>query len=178
MPAFWRIFVQGGGFIYEFLVYLCKVVLLRKTILLRLGTKEFQWTSVLGIFLGIITVLMLIKSAAVMFDSWQTVRDFEKCIDRSGVNDFADLSSSEQLLAQLRYSDCKESFFDITGAQLPALQTKLTSRQVITALVEPVAGFFFWAVLFLLSLSLIFNKSIVIPIEEVELAARPFSRKR
>jgi hypothetical protein len=153
------------------------VVVLRKTILFRLGSKDFQWTQVLGIFLAIITVLMLVKSAAVMFDSWQSVRDFNKCVEFSGVKDLSSLSSVEQLFAEMRYKDCKDSLYEITGAQIPASQTSMTSRQAITALVGPIAGFFFWAILFMFSLFLLFNKTLVIPLEEVESVSRPFRRK-
>jgi len=152
-------------------------MVLQKTILFRLGSKDFQWTQVLGIFLGIITVLMLVKSAAVMFDSWQSVRDFNKCVEFSGVRDLSSLSSAEQLFAEMRYNDCKDSLYEITGAQIPGAQTSMTSRQAVTALVGPIAGFFFWAVLFMFSLFLLFNKTVVIPIEEVETVSRPFRRK-
>jgi hypothetical protein len=151
---------------------------LQKTILLRLGTKDFQWTQVLGIFLAIITVLMLIKSAAVMFDSWQSVRDYSKCVEYSGIKDLANLTSSEQVLAELKFQDCKDSLYEITGAQIPSLQTNMTSRQAATALVEPVAWFFIYAVLFMFSLFLLFNKTVVIPLEEVETVARPFHKKK
>lgn len=112
-----------------------------------------------------------------MFDSWQSVRDFNKCIEMSGVKDLETLEGSDQLLAQLRYSDCKDSLFDLTGAQVPALQKSMTSRQVATALVEPIAWFFVWAALFMLALFFLSNKAIVVPIEEVEHVSRPFRRK-
>lgn len=150
---------------------------MRKTILLRLGTRDFRWTQVLGVFLGIITVLMLIQSSAVMFDSWQAVRDFGKCVEFSGINELTSLVGTDQLLAQMRFIDCKDSLYQITGAQIPSMQRGMTSRQVATALIKPIAGFFFWAVLFLFSLFLIFNKSIIIPIEEIESVKRPFRRK-
>ncbi|MCX6803010.1 MAG: hypothetical protein NTY48_00370 [Candidatus Diapherotrites archaeon] len=150
---------------------------MRKTILLRLGTRDFQWTQLLGVFLAIITVLMLIKSAAVMFDSWQSVRDFNKCVEFSGIKDLSSLEGSDMLLAELCYQDCKSTFFDITGAQVPALQKGLTSRQSATALVEPIAWFFLWAALFMLALFFLFSRAIVIPIEEVEHVSRPFKKK-
>ena len=153
------------------------MIFLHKTILLRLGGRDFQWTQVLGVFLSIITVLMLIKSAAVMFDSWQSVRDFNKCAELSGVNDLDVLTGTDQLLAQLRYADCKDSLFELTGAQVPALQKSMTSRQVATALVEPIAWFFFWAAMFLLGLFFLSSKAIVVPIEEIEHASRPFKKK-
>ncbi|OQA30866.1 MAG: hypothetical protein BWY55_00741 [archaeon ADurb.Bin336] len=150
----------------------------RKTILLRLGTRDFRWTQVLGIFLGIITVLMLVQSSAVMFDSWQVVRDFNKCVEFSGINELSSLVGTDQLLAQMRFMDCKDSLYQITGAQIPAMQRSITSRQIVTALVEPVVGFFFWAALFLFALFLIFNEEVVIPIEEIEQVARPFRKKK
>lgn len=150
---------------------------MRKTILLRLGGANFQWTQVLGVFLAIITVLMLVKSAAVMFDSWQSVRDFNKCVEFSGVKELDSLVGSDQLLAEMQYQDCKSSLFDLTGAQVPALQKGMTSRQSATALVGPVAWFFAWAAAFMFALFLLFNKYIVVPIEEIEHVSRPF-RKR
>ena len=150
---------------------------LHKTILFRLGSRDFQWTQVLGIFLAIITILMLVKSAAVMFDSWQSVRDFNKCVEFSGAKDLSSLGSAEQLLAELRYQDCKDSLYEITGAQIPGAQVSMTSRQAATALVWPIAQFFFWAIIFLFSLFLLFNKTVVIPIEEIEHVSRPLRRR-
>lgn len=150
---------------------------LHKTILLRLGGKNFQWTQVLGVFLTIITVLMLIKSAAVMFDSWQSVRDFNKCAEFSGIKDLDSLAGSDQLLAELRFQDCKTSLYELTGAQIPAMQESMTSRQIATALVEPIAWFFFWAAVFMFALFLLFNKYVVIPFEEVEHVTRSFRKK-
>jgi len=146
-------------------------------ILLRVGGRNFQWVQVLGVFLAIITVLMLIKSAAVMFDSWQSVRDFNKCVEFSGVKELDSLVGSDQLLAQLRFSDCKDALYELTGAQIPAMQTSMTSRQVATALVNPIAWFFFWAALFMLGLFFLFNRAIIIPVEEIEHASRPFRKK-
>ncbi len=150
---------------------------MRKTILVKLGSRDFQWAQIAGVFIGIITVLMLVKSAAVMFDSWQSVRDFNKCVEFSGVKELENLSATDQLLAQMRYSDCKSSLYELTGAQIPAMQKNMTTRQIATALVEPIAWFFLWAALFMLALFLLFNKAIVIPIEEVEHAVRSLKRK-
>jgi hypothetical protein len=153
---------------------------LQKTILFRLGTKDFQWTQVLGIFLGIITVLMLIKSAAVMFDSWQAISGFDACIESAGYDskNLSDNLGLDYLIFQSKANECKSSFYEVTGAQVPGGKFSLTSRQAATAFVGPVASFFFWAILFIASLSLIFNKTVVIPIEEVETVARPFHKRK
>lgn len=112
-----------------------------------------------------------------MFDSWQSVRDFNKCVEFSGVKELASLSSTDQLLAQMRFDDCKSSLYELTGAQIPAMQKNMTTRQAATALVEPIGWFFLWAAIFMLALFLLFNKAIVIPIEEVEHVVRPFRKK-
>ena len=112
-----------------------------------------------------------------MFDSWQSVRDYNKCVEFSGVKELDALTGTDQLLAQLRFADCKSSLYDLTGAQIPAMQNSITSRQTATALVTPIAWFFFWAAFFMAALFFLFNKYIVIPIEEVEHAARTFRRK-
>lgn len=150
---------------------------MRKTIFLRFGSRNFQWTQVLGIFLAIITVLMLVKSAAVMFDSWQSVRDFDKCVD-----DAFSVESSLQpelvgLIKELKYQDCKDSLYEITGAQIPGGKVAMTTRQIATALVQPIAWFFFWAAAFMLAFFLLFNKALIVPIEEVEHVSRSFRRK-
>lgn len=154
-----------------------QVVFLHKTILLRLGTKDFRWTQPLGIFIAIISLLMFVKASAVMFDSWQSVRNFDSCAEFSGIKELNLLSGSEQLLAQMRFEDCKSSLFEVTGAQVLANQTNLTFRQTVTAIIEPIVMVFFWVGALLFSLFLLFSNSIVIPIEEVESIARPFKRK-
>jgi hypothetical protein len=153
---------------------------LQKHILFRLGSKDFQWTQVLGIFLGIITVLMLIKSAAVMFDSWQAISGFDACIESAGYESkgLSDNVGLDYLIFQSKANECKQSFYEVTGAQVPGGKFALTSRQSATAFVGPVAGFFFWAILFIGSLTLMFNKTVVIPIEEIETVARPFHKRK
>ena len=153
---------------------------LQKTIVFRLGAKDFAWTKVLGIFLAIIAVLMLINSAAVMFDSWQSVRDFNKCADSYAENVFAaqDSGNSANLIAsELSYQGCKTALYQVTGAQIPGTQISMTDRQAATALTGPIAEFFAWAVVFMFALFLVLSKAVAIPIEEIESASRSFRRK-
>jgi hypothetical protein len=156
------------------------VVFLHRAVLLRLGSKDFQWVQTVGIFLAIITILMLVRSSAVMFDSWQAIKGFEKCSAdyiEDTVSSLENNDSGGSLLAELKYQGCKDSFYQVTGSQVPSGQTSLTTRQAATAFVGPVAEFFFWAGLFVFSLFLVFNKSIVIPFEEVESVVRSFKRR-
>jgi len=147
--------------------------------LLRIGSNDMQLVKMVGAFLIVISVLMLVRSGAVMFDSWQSLKGFNNCVEFSGVKDLDLLQGSpDYLLAQMRYEDCKDSLYDITGAQVAGGETALTSRQFWTAILGPVAQFFWWAIVFLFALFLFNNSSIVVPVEEVEVPVRSFGRKR
>ncbi len=147
-------------------------------VLFKIGSKEAQLPRLIGAFLIVIAVLMLIQSGAVMFDSWQSLKDFGKCVEFSGVKELDSLDSPSALLAEMRYQDCKNSLYQLTGAQVPGAATSLTSRQFWTAFLGPVSIFFVWAIVFLFALFLFNNASIVVPVEEIELVARPFRKKR
>lgn len=153
---------------------------LRRILVFSLNGRNFQWNQFVGAFLGIITLLFLVKSAAVMFDSWQSVRNFNDCANTylDGLN-AAQVSNNPtlQVFEELRYQRCRDALFEITGTQIPGTQITMTSRQVASALLGPIAIFFFWFGLFLVSLVLLFSKVIAIPIEEIEITHKPFRKK-
>lgn len=102
---------------------------------------------------------MLVRSAAVMFDSWDAMKAYPSCIDSVATTDDAQL-------AHAKYIDCKDSLYKITGTQIKGGQTYNTSRQFWTALLEPIANLFFWAIIFLLGIVFYRTGNIVIPIEQ------------
>jgi hypothetical protein len=132
----------------------------------------------IGAFIIIIAVLMLLNAGAVMFDSWGALKEFNTCVEMSGVNDMDVLDSAEQLLAQMRYADCKDSLYEITGAQVKAGQTALTSRQFWTALTGPVSNFFVWMIVLLVGLFVYNNTSLIIPVQELEYEAKKKPKKK
>ncbi|MEK6958476.1 MAG: hypothetical protein AABW59_00360 [archaeon] len=151
-----------------------------KMILFKVGSKEAQLPKMIGGFLVIIAVLMLIQAGAVMFDSWQALKDFNTCVEFSGVKEMYNLDSAGQILAELRYQDCKNSLYEITGAQVIGADTTLSSRQFWTGIIGPVVNFFAWAIVFLFALFLFNSAEMVVPVEmaEVPLAARPFKKRK
>jgi hypothetical protein len=136
--------------------------------LLKIGSQDLQLPQMIGAFVIIIAVLMLINAGAIMFDSWGALKEFNSCVEMSGMNDMDVLDPAQQLLAQMRYSDCKSSLYEITGAQVKAGQTSLTSRQFWTALTGPISNFFIWMIVLLIGLFIYNNTSIIIPIQELE----------
>ncbi|MBT4597104.1 MAG: hypothetical protein HOC95_03945, partial [Candidatus Diapherotrites archaeon] len=54
---------------------------MRKLVLFKIGSKNAQLPKMIGAFLVVISVLMLIQSGAVMFDSWQSIKGFNECVD-------------------------------------------------------------------------------------------------
>jgi len=111
---------------------------------------------------------MLLQSGAVMFDSQQTIRGFQECVDDAYSLD-TDATGISAVLSELKYQDCKESFQEITGAQIPGNQKYLTSRQKWTAFLAPVSVFFAWAIVFLFALFLFNSATVVVPVEQLEL---------
>jgi hypothetical protein len=141
---------------------------LKKFFLFKIGSSSAEFPKLIGSFLIVIAVLMLINSGASVFDAGVAAKDFDKCVERSGVKDLELLSEPSQILAQLRYQDCKDSFYQLTGAQIPGSRTELTTRQFLTAFTGPVGAFFVWAIVLLFALFLFNNASIVVPVEKVE----------
>jgi hypothetical protein len=141
---------------------------LKKIVLFKIGSRNAQLPKLVGSILIIVSVLMLIHFAAVLFDSGMAVKNFDKCVENSGVKDLELLSEPSQILAQLRFQECKTSLYQITGAQVPGGETNLTTRQAMSAFTGPTSMFFIWAIVFLFALFLFNNVSIVVPVEQVE----------
>jgi hypothetical protein len=148
------------------------VIPLGRVLLLKIGSQDMQLPQMVGAFIIIISVLMLINAGAVMFDSWGTLKEFNTCVEMSGVSDMDVLDSAQQLLAQMRYADCKDSLYEITGAQVKAGQTSLTSRQFWTALTGPISNFFMWMIGLLIGLFIYNNNSIIVPVQELSFEPR------
>lgn len=156
------------------------MISLKRLFLFKIGDSHVELPKLIGAFLIIVAVLMLVKSGAVMFDSWQSVRDFDGCINNAldYVDDDRITPSVDYMLFELKAQECKNSFYQVTGAQIPGGVYTLTQRQAWTAVLGPVVQFFIWAIVFLFALFLFNNNSIVVPIEQVELPVRSFSKKR
>jgi hypothetical protein len=153
---------------------------LSRSFLFKIGDSNVGLSKLIGGFLIVIAVLMLVKSGAVMFDSWQSVRDFDECIINAynSADSLAVDNGISSLIYSVRAQECKNSLYQITGAQVPGGVFALTTRQAWTAVLGPVVQFFVWAVVFLFALFVFKNDSVIVPIAQVELPARKFGKKK
>ena len=142
---------------------------MKKIVLFKIGSKEAQLPKTIGAFLIIIAVLMLISSGAAMFDSWQAVKGFEDCVDDAYAVDQGTTPELSAILTELKFQDCKESLYQISGTQIPGGNTYLTTRQKATAFLGPVSVFFGWAIVFLFALFLFNSATVIVPVEQIEI---------
>ena len=154
---------------------------MKRIVLFKIGSREAQLPKTVGAFLIIIAVLMLIHSGAVMFDSWQAVRGFDECvIDAYKAAEIVNVDNGiGKLIYEMKVGECKNSLYQITGAQVPGGVYNMSIRQASTALLGPVSVFFGWAIVFLFALFLFNSATIVVPVEELEIPlGKTKSKKR
>jgi hypothetical protein len=143
---------------------------LKKIVLFKIGSKEAQLPKTIGAFLMIISLLMLFSSGALMFDSWQTVKGFEGCVDDAYEIEEGNTPELSAILTELKFQDCKDSLYQVTGAQIPGGAEYLTMRQKATAFLGPVSLFLGWAIVFLFALFLFNSATVVVPVEQIEIS--------
>lgn len=136
------------------------VVFLRTDILFTIGGQNFHLPKLIGAFLVFGAILMLFQSVAHMFEVWDSLKDYPNCIKATN-------QSEDSLLeAQQMYSECKESLYRKTGLQLLFSQVEITMRQYWMTLLQPIAGIFFWAIVFFFGIMLYNTGKIIIPLEQ------------
>lgn len=148
-----------------------QVILLKKLVLFKIGSKDAQLPKLVGAFLIVISILMLVHSGAVMFDSWQAIKGFDDCVIDSykAASEIGVETGMDKVVYELKVKDCKDSLYQISGAQIPGGVYSLSLRQMATAFLGPVSTFFAWAIVFLFALFLFNSASVVVPVEQVEI---------
>ena len=127
---------------------------MRRIMYFRVAGKEVHMPRLIGAFILFAALLMFVRASALMFDSWDNLKYFEKCIEKIDPT------------SQAEFDECRTSLYKATGIYVKEGQGKLTSRQFWGALLGPIASVLFWlAVLFL---GWIFYKTgdLIVPIEE------------
>jgi len=122
--------------------------------LFKIGGGNLQLPKLIGAFILVAALLMFVKAGAGMFDSWDAIKDTQACFEKVGTDP-----------AYSSISECKDMASGL-GLYVKAKQPRLTFRQFWSALLEPIANLFFWAVIFLIGILFYRTGDIVIPIEQ------------
>ena len=104
------------------------------------GKSRVFLPGIVGSFIVILAMVMFVVAAGNMFDSWDAVRNYPKCL--------ASIGTKTDEVAMLKYLDCKDSLYNITGLQLRPDQARITTRQFAITLLKPVGELLFWAAAF------------------------------
>lgn len=118
------------------------------------GRSRLFLPRAVGAFVVILAIVMFVVAAGHMFDSWDAMRRYPDCL--------ASIGSETDEVAMLKYLDCKDSLYRITGMQMRADQPRITARQFTVALLAPIGELLFWAAVFLAGLFL-YNTRVVRP---------------
>ena len=116
------------------------------------GKSRFFLPRIIGSFLIVFAIIMFVVASGHMYDSWDAMKRYPDCI--------ANIGSGTDDLAMLKYLECKDSLYRITGLQLRPDQGLITERQFIVALMAPIGELLLWSAVFLFGVFL-YNTQIV-----------------
>jgi len=116
------------------------------------GKSRVFLPKMIGAFVLVLAVLMFVVSSGRMFDAWDAMSKYPDCLESIG-------SETDQI-AMMKYLDCRDSLYKVTGLQLRPDQQRITSRQFLVTMIYPASELFFWGAGFLLGLFL-YNTRVV-----------------
>ena len=141
---------------------------MRRIMYFRLGGKDVHMPKLIGAFILFASLIMFVKASADMFNSWDVLKNYEKCINGTDVSHPVEMQKTE-------IGKCKDYLKDNTGISLMPTQPKPTSRQFWSALLGPIAAILFWLAILFLGLQLYKTGDLILPIEE---SSRPLPEAR
>lgn len=121
--------------------------------LFRIGSRDVHLPKLLGAFIMIGSILMLLQSLTLMFDSWENVKAIHSCIDAAN-------SGTATI------QECQTQAYYAFNILLKASQYRLTDLQITSGLIPPIANVFFWVAVFIIGMVFYRSWKIAIPIEE------------
>ena len=127
---------------------------MRKIMFFRVAGKDVHMPKLIGAFILLAALLMFIASTATMFDSWDSVKYLNTCLEKAAPGSPAD------------FTECRDTLYKTTGMYLKAGQGKLTATQIASVLLGPIASVLFWAAILFVGYILYRTGELVIPIEE------------
>lgn len=116
-----------------------------------LGRENMQLVRLIGSFMFFGAIIMILYSAALMFENWEAIKKHSEC-----------MASTE-----LSKSYCSEQLYRITGVYPSELNGTLSLKQKFIIMVKPVAQLFFWAVVFFFGTMLYNTRKLGFAVREV-----------
>lgn len=122
---------------------------MERIIYLRLGNGNLHLPKLIGAFLMIAALLMVVKSGADMFESWDNVKYLNNCLgyDQS-------------------FLRCQQDAY-YAGTFVRPGQENLTAKQAGSMIANPIGDLFVWFAVFLVGLLLYFTGRMVLPVREM-----------
>lgn len=159
---------------------------MKRVILLRFAGRDLHIPKLVGALILAAAVLMFFKASADMYDSWDHLKAVETCMESVGVcnpNPDPNLSAWEVSDPcttdewQVDYDTCRADLYNSTGVTLRTGQRSLTTRQFWSALLQPIAMFFFWMAIVFFGWMIYNTGRLTLPIEETIMKIKEKEKK-
>ena len=132
---------------------------MRKLMYFRIAGRDVHLPKLIGSFILFAALLMFVQASAIMFDSWDNLKYYDRCV----LSIDTDLGIEEQ---RAQFNTCSDTLYKATGIVARVETPKLTARQFWSALLGPVAGILFWLAILFMGYTLYKSGDLVLPIEE------------
>ncbi|HLC92149.1 MAG TPA: hypothetical protein VJH23_00400 [archaeon] len=132
---------------------------MRRIFYFRVAGSDVHLPKLIGAFIMFATALLFVQASSTMFDSWDTMKYYDKCILGINTNE----SISDQ---RAQFSNCADTLYRSTGIVTRLEHPLLTQRQFAIGLLGPMGALLLWLAVFFVGYTLYRTDKIILPIEE------------
>lgn len=132
---------------------------MRRIFYFRVAGSDVHLPKLIGAFIMFAAALLFVQASSNMFDSWDTMKYYDKCI--LSINSNGTLSDQ---MAQ--FGNCSDTLYKSTGVVTRMEHPLLTKRQFAIGLLGPMGVLLLWLAVFFFGYVLYRTDRIVLPIEE------------
>ena len=122
----------------------------------RVAGSEVHLPKLIGAFVMFAAAMLFVQSASNMFDSWDTMKYYDKCVLGINANDVV----SEQ---RAQFQECAGTLYNSTGIVTRMEHPLLTGRQFAIGLLGPMGVLLLWLAVFFFGYTLYRTDRIVLP---------------
>lgn len=146
---------------------------MQRIIFFKLADESFRTPKLFASLLAAFALLLFFVSVTQAFESWDNLKAVNSCL--SGIENYQS-NPEEFTLCQkmaddsfgfnIRLDQVKKNFTVPSFISISAKDWYLTKKQIMIALLQPIAWMLFWAAILILSLGIYRAGKIVIPIKQ------------